>query len=308
MQENGVRAAARPRPAPDEGSEPPEHEAARPEFGRYYYEHDCGIPYERSPEWLAYFDQLADDVVSGLAPARVLDAGCALGLLVEKLRARGVEAWGVDISEYAIGEVDASVREHCAVGSLTDPLPVGFPDRYDLVTCIEVVEHMPPPEGEAAIARLAAVADRVLFSSSPADYAEATHVNVQPPEHWSALFARHGLFRNVDFNGGYPTRWSVLYERASADLGEVVRRYDRKTARLVDELHEVRETTLRLQERVAHLEAGVAGAAVLERDAAAARVQELERELAEARQLLSSRAGRLLRAYSAARRAMRRES
>jgi hypothetical protein len=176
------------------------------------------------------------------------------------------------------------------------------------VTCIEVVEHMPSAEGEAAIARLAAAADRVLFSSSPVDYAEATHVNVQPPEHWSALFARHGLFRNVDFNGGFPTRWTILYERANADLAEVVRRYDRKTARLVDELRELRETALRLQERVAHLEAGVAGAAVLERDAAAARVQELESELSEARHLLSSRAGRLLRAYSAARRAVRRES
>ena len=42
-------------------------------------------------------------------PARLLDAGCAIGLLVETLRDRGVDARGVDISDYAIGRVpDAS--------------------------------------------------------------------------------------------------------------------------------------------------------------------------------------------------------
>jgi SAM-dependent methyltransferase len=305
MQETGVSAAARPQPADAGATERSESGSASLEFGRYYYEHDCGIPYERSPEWLGYFDKVADHIVSRLAAKRVLDAGCALGLLVEKLQERGVDAWGVDISEYAIGQVHESVREHCEVGSLVDPLPVGFPQHFDLVICIEVVEHMAPADAETAIARLASMGDRVLFSSSPIDYAEVTHVNVQPPEHWSTLFARHGLFRNVDFTSGFPTPWTTLYERASADLGEVVRRYDRKTVRLAEELREVRETALRLQGLLTRLEESAAGAAAVERDAALARVGELEDELAESRRLLGTRSGRLLRAYHAARNAMR---
>ena len=39
----------------------------------------------------------------------------------------------------------------------------------------------------------------VLFSSTPFDYDEATHLNVQPPDYWAALFARHGFYRDVDF-------------------------------------------------------------------------------------------------------------
>ncbi len=301
-----MSAAARPRPVAAGAPESGESAPAPIDFGRFYYAHDCGTPYERSPEWLAYFDQLAEHIIERLSPTRVLDAGCAMGLLVEQLRARGVEAWGLDISEFAIGQVHESVREYCAVGSLADPLPTAFPARFDLVTCIEVVEHMRSADGEAAIGRLASIGDRIFFSSSPTDYAEATHVNVQPPEHWSALFARSGYFRNIDFVGGFPTPWTALYEPASADPAEVVRRYDRKVARLVDELRDVRETALRLQERLAYVEESASGTAVVERDAALARVQELEAELADSRRVLDSRTGRLLRAWHSARSTLRR--
>lgn len=281
--------------------------AARPltalEFGQYYYEHDCGIPYERSEEWLVYFDQLADHIVERLAPKQLLDAGCAFGLLVEKLRQRGVEAWGIDISEFAIGQVDESMRAYCAVGSLVDPLPEGFPERFDLATCIEVVEHMRPRDGEVAIARLAGVADRVLFSSSPVDYGEVTHVNVQAPEDWSAIFARAGLLRNVDLPADFPTAWTALYERANTDLGEVVRRYDRRLTRALHELRDLRETAMRLQERIVHLEATADGAAAVQRDQALARVRTLEAEVTGLRTILDSRGGRWLRALHAVRRA-----
>jgi SAM-dependent methyltransferase len=276
------------------------------EFGEYYYRNDCGTPYRRDADWLDMFDRLADRIVAELAPRTVLDAGCALGLLVEKLRDRGVEAWGIDVSEYAIGQVDDSVREFCFVGSLTEPLPSALPPKFDLVTCIEVLEHMRPSEGADAAGRLAAIAERILFSSSPADYGEATHVNVQPPEYWSAFFARHGQFRNADADVRFLTPWAVLYEQGSTDIAEVVRRDDRTVVRLVNELRDVRETALRLQNRVAALEAEGNGALVAEMEATIAHAAEIEGELAKARALLGSRAGRCLRAWYAAKSAFRR--
>jgi SAM-dependent methyltransferase len=287
---------------------PGTNEPAPLEFGEYYYRNDCGSPYRRDVHWLWVFDQLADRIVAELAPRTVLDAGCALGLLVEKLRERGVEAWGIDVSEYAISQVDDSVREFCFVGSLTEPLPSQMPERFDLVTCIEVLEHMRPGESATAAGRLASVGDRILFSSSPFDYGEATHVNVQPPEYWSAQFARHGQFRNADADVRYLTPWAALYGRGSTDLSEVVRRYDRTVVRLVDELRDVRETAVRLQNRVATLESDGGATVMAELEAAVARADALEDELAEARTLLGSRSGRWLRAYHAARAALRRRA
>ena len=216
------------------------------QFGRYYFEHDCGIPYERNDHWLDFFDKIARRVVADLCPQSVLDAGCAMGFLVEKLRSYDVDAYGIDVSEYAIKHVHDSVRAYCWHGTLVDPLP----RRYDLITCFEVIEHMPPELTDRVLDNLCAASDRILFSSTPFDYAEPTHVNVRPPEDWASLFARRGFIRDVDADFSVASTWAVLYERSSVAVPEVVRSYERSIWRLREEARQVRETVLRLQHQL----------------------------------------------------------
>ena len=157
-----------------------------------------------------FFGDVADGIVRDLHPSSVLDAGCAMGFLVEALRKRGVDACGIDVSEYAISQVDESVADRCRVASLTEPLE----RRYDLITCIEVLEHIPPAEADGAIANLCAATDRLLLSTTPEDYGEATHLNVQPPEAWSAALAREGFLRDLDHDVSYLSPWAALYTRS----------------------------------------------------------------------------------------------
>jgi SAM-dependent methyltransferase len=220
------------------------------DYGRYYYRHDCGIPYERNDHWLQFFGKIADAIVRDLRPSSVLDAGCAMGFLVEALRARGVEAWGIDVSEYAISQVHESVAEYCSVGSIAEPLP----RRYDLIVSIEVLEHIPPTEGGAAIATLAAATDRILLSTTPDDFAEATHLNVQPPEAWSAALAREGFLREVERDVTYVTPWAALYTRREEPLEETVERYDRSWFRSRREANQLRDSLLAAQAKLAELE------------------------------------------------------
>ena len=238
-----------PHPEPGSATGDAEPEPGQVTYGQHYYEHDCGTPYERNEHWKAFFGGIADRIVADLRPRSVLDAGCAMGLLVEQLSRRGVDAWGVDISKYAITQVHETVADRCWVASLTEPLD----RRYDLVVCIEVVEHMWPDDARTAIANLCAASDRVLFSSSPSDYAEPTHLNVQPPEHWSAEFAGHGFFRNLDHDASYIAPWSVLYERQSADPRDLVRNYDRVYWRLSDEVSQLRTSLVQLHEQLERL-------------------------------------------------------
>jgi hypothetical protein len=230
--------------APQEGA------GGQPEYGAYYYRHDCGIPYERNEHWLSFFGEIADRLVRDLHPSSHLDAGCAMGFLVEAMHKRGVDAWGVDISEYAISQVDDSVADRCRVASLAEPLD----RRYDLITCIEVVEHIPPEEADEVIANLCASTDRLLLSTTPSDYGEATHLNVQPPEAWSAALAREGFFRDLERDFSYITPWAALYTRADEPREETVRRYDRAWSRLRQEATEVRGALLETQNRLAELE------------------------------------------------------
>jgi SAM-dependent methyltransferase len=221
------------------------------EFGSHYFRHGCGVPYERNEHWLGFFGKVAEGIVRDLHPTSALDAGCAMGFLVEELRKRGVDASGIDISEYAISKADESIREQVRVASLSEPLG----RRYDLVVCIEVLEHIPAAEADTAIANLCAASDRILLSTTPEDFGEASHVNVRPPEAWSAALAREGFFRDLERDFSYITPWAALYTKVSEPPSETVRRYDRAWWRLRREAAEVRAALLANEEKLAELRA-----------------------------------------------------
>ena len=111
----------------------------------YYKQYDVGcgkVDYSDSEYTKGFLTQIAQKIVDDLHPKTVLDAGCAMGHLVAALRDLGVEAYGVDVSEYAISRVREDVRPYCKVGSLVEQLPEGLPAKYDLVVTIEVLEHL----------------------------------------------------------------------------------------------------------------------------------------------------------------------
>lgn len=208
-------------------------------FNQLYYREGCGRPYQRDEAWLNFFDGIAEKIVQEINPRTVLDVGCALGFLVEGLRKRGVEAYGVDISEYAISQAHESIRPYVWVGSAAKP----FPQRYDLIVTIEVLEHMPKEEAEKAILNFTRHADDVLFSSTPFDYKEATHFNVHVPEYWLEQFARQQFFRDLDFDASFITQWAFRARKSGEPVHHLVREYERKFFVLWKECTDLRALT-----------------------------------------------------------------
>jgi len=219
-------------------------------YDAWYFRHCCGRPYERSPEWLEFFGRIADRIVADIGPRTVMDVGCAMGFLVEALRDRGVEAFGIDISEYALQHVREDIRPYVWKASILEPLP----GRYDLIVCIEVLEHLPPAEVEKAIDHLCQAADDILFSSTPHDFGEPTHLNVQPLEYWAERFARRGFFRDVDFDASFIAPWAVRFRRSTEPLHRLIGRYERKFWRLWMENTQLRSRLLEWREQLARLE------------------------------------------------------
>jgi GT2 family glycosyltransferase/glycosyltransferase involved in cell wall biosynthesis len=219
-------------------------------YDEYYYATGCGLPYRRDEHWTTFFARIADEIVAGIAPGSVMDAGCALGLLVEQLRERGVEAEGVDISEFAIANAPEVVRPFVRVGSVAEP----FGRRYDLIVCIEVLEHMPREEAERAIANFCAHSDDVLFSSSPMDYKESSHFNVHPIEHWAELFARQGFVRDVEFDASFLTPWATRFRRSAEPTPRLLRDYERRFYQLWKETTDLRALSVEQREHMRGLE------------------------------------------------------
>lgn len=195
---------------------------------QYYNESANGrtVPYTDTAFWSKNFAVVAQHIVDTYHPKTVLDAGCALGYLVAALRDLGVEAYGIDVSEYAISQVREDVKPFCAVGSLTDQLPDELPGKYDLVTCIEVLEHLSVEDGRTAIGNLCKYSDQILFSSSPSDFEDITHINVQKREYWSGIFAQNHFYDAVFSRPTWLTPHAVIY-RKNEDVLQVISDYER---------------------------------------------------------------------------------
>ncbi len=203
------------------------------DYNKTFYDSFCGKDYSDEAFWRAQFGRIADKIVEYFTPETVLDAGCANGYLVSELRKRGVKAYGIDISEHAIESAGDDIREFLNAQSLTEPLPKSFPQKFDLVVTIEVLEHMTPEDGKAAISRLCSYSDTLLFSSTPYDLENKTHINVQQVEYWAREFAENSYFRNMLCPTDFLTPWAMLFHKLS-DVPSVIFNYE--LSNRVDEL------------------------------------------------------------------------
>ncbi|WP_316507059.1 glycosyltransferase [Nitrosopumilus sp.] len=194
----------------------------------YYDNYIPDLPYVKNEHWEKFFDSIAEKIENEINPKTVLDVGCAKGFLVEKLRKRGIEAYGIDISEYAISQVDESIKDYCKVGSILEE----FDRKYDLIICIEVVEHLYNDDSKIALDNLCNYSDDILFSSSPIDFEEETHHNVQNPSYWASLFAKKNFFRDVKFDATLITPWAGRFKKNIESNEQILGNYEDKIWKL----------------------------------------------------------------------------
>ena len=105
-----------------------------------------------------------------LAGKRVVDVGCGGGILAESIAKKGANVTGIDLSEKALKVAD--------LHSLESGVPVRYeyiaaedlaarePGQYDVVTCMEMLEHVPDPAAVVkACATLVKPGGHVFFST-----------------------------------------------------------------------------------------------------------------------------------------------
>lgn len=105
-----------------------------------------------------------------LAHQRVLDVGCGGGLLAEALARAGARVTAIDL---APGMIEVA-RLHALEASLAidyrlaaaEELAVAAPQAFDVVTCMEMLEHVPEPEGMVATLARALRPGGALFVST----------------------------------------------------------------------------------------------------------------------------------------------
>ena len=119
----------------------------------YYDDFSGGYERERGRGYHGLIDDLEVEVALPLArDARVLEAGCGTGLILERLAPVAEEAWGVDLSPGMLRKAQ-NRGLNVVVGSVTE-LP--FADEsFDMVCSFKVLAHV--PDIERALAEIARV-------------------------------------------------------------------------------------------------------------------------------------------------------
>jgi ubiquinone/menaquinone biosynthesis C-methylase UbiE len=192
----------------------PENIAVARQYGREYFDgpREQGYGgYRYDGRWLP----IAEDIVRqfGLKPGdRVLDVGCAKGFLVKDLIkvCPGLEAFGLDISEYALMNCEAEAIGRLHLGS-ADSLP--FPDnsfatvvsintihnfdRSGVVRAVREIERLAPGRGFIQVDSYHTPAQREIFMSWV-----LTAKFHDYPKGWIEVFAEAG------YTGAY--YWTII--------------------------------------------------------------------------------------------------
>jgi cyclopropane fatty-acyl-phospholipid synthase-like methyltransferase len=154
--------------------------------------------HEYSEEFFEYTERgsiaSAKRLCAFLAPllsiTSILDVGCGTGAWLREWQNAGVKlAHGIDRSY--VRKKSLLVRtEDFTVVDLSKRFDLGR--RYDLVSSLEVAEHLPRSASEDFIFSLVTHSELVLFSAATRGQGGENHINERPLSFWQRAFAAHG--------------------------------------------------------------------------------------------------------------------
>jgi 2-polyprenyl-6-hydroxyphenyl methylase/3-demethylubiquinone-9 3-methyltransferase len=118
-----------------------------------------------NPHRLEWIDRLAK-----LSGKQALDVGCGGGILAESMARRGADVLGIDLADKGL----AVAAHHAGVSKVSvayrhiaaESLALEMPGAFDVVTCMEMLEHVPEPSSVvAACAKMCKPGGWVFFST-----------------------------------------------------------------------------------------------------------------------------------------------
>lgn len=169
-------------------------------YDKDYYEHgvETGKSNYQNYRWIPELTiPMAMTIVDFLkitSADRVLDYGCAKGYLVKALRWLNRNAWGFDVSQYAIENADTEIKPY-----LSNNEKALYLNAFDYIICKDVLEHIPLLE----LKRLLNIfrGDKIFSVIplgkgkkyiAPANDLDVSHIICEDSNWWLDLFAECG--------------------------------------------------------------------------------------------------------------------
>ena len=128
---------------------------------------------------------------------KVLDYGCAKGFLVKALKILDIDAYGCDISNYAISNSDNKIKERCKL--MDNKIP--FNGMFEWVISKDVFEHLEEKELKDVLKNIARISKKLFVIVPmgennkfiiPAYDLDITHKLAKPRDWWEKKFEDYG--------------------------------------------------------------------------------------------------------------------
>lgn len=146
----------------------------------------------------SYLDRnlLVDSIIESVGYGKVLDLGCGEGRLVRALTEKGLDAYGLDISQVAIDRANTYMPGRFFCGSA---LELPFADQeFDTVVSTDCLEHIHPDDVPRAIAEIRRVCKKhaYLQIATTIDRDGHWHLTVEGRDWWESAFFGNGFIRS----------------------------------------------------------------------------------------------------------------
>lgn len=171
-----------------------------------------------NPLRLDYIDSLA-----ALKHKQVLDVGCGGGILAESMAARGAQVTGIDLADKPLKVAELHLIEsglEVAYRKISaEDLARERPASYDVVTCMELLEHVPDPAATVAACAALVKSGGHLFFSTINRNAKAYVYAVIGAEYVLRLLPRgtHDYARFIK-----PSELAAMCRRAQLNVGALI--------------------------------------------------------------------------------------
>jgi SAM-dependent methyltransferase len=122
-------------------------------------------------------------------PKKVIDVGCGRGSFLKIFADNGVEfIYGIDGEWVNEADLDIPLKFFRYVNLEKE---IQIYDKFDLVICLEVAEHLTPGRASSFVDDLCRLSDVVLFSAAIPFQGGTSHINERPITYWADLFKKN---------------------------------------------------------------------------------------------------------------------
>ncbi len=177
---------------------PEEYDARYFDGNKQDYRHNAGYSkYERWERFEGerslgeYWKDLANKFANiyALQNKKVLEIGCAKGFVVEDLREIGIDAYGIDVSAYAIGEASPAVQPYLTVGDIRTALSGYGKNEFDVVFSLRTLECFSEAELPGIISEMNCISQKQFHTidTGTLEKGPRQYYNMKPLEDWLAM-------------------------------------------------------------------------------------------------------------------------